>query len=508
MKPRLGRMLGWVTVALLCAAQCWATEPLVQIQSGDLPIILSAPHGGNQAIPEVDVRKGEGLPKTHGSGFFTGRDGGTQELALQVAQAIEQRFGKKPYYVIAGAHRKYIDFNRPAEIAYEDPDAKPTYDRYHDALAEACSAVQKKFQRGLLLDLHGQGSAKDTVFRGTRDGKTVKLLRERFGELAHNGEASLFARLKAGGWKVHPDPLDGKEQNGFRGGYIVQTYGSHERFGIDAIQLEFGVDFRRDAKQRQQTANQLAAAIADYAANFLGIPTEETTNSKVIKIAIYQGAGTGDGKGRAALARLLSANEKLRVYGITPEEVRAGKLRDYDVVIHPGGSGSGQGKDLGPTGREQVRAFVEQGGGYVGICAGAYLATCDYDWSIGILDAKVVDREHWARGYGNVELSVSDQGRKLLEVERERIPIYYHQGPLLAPANHPDIEDFHCLAKFETEIAKNGAPAGVMTGCTAIASSEYRKGRVICFSPHPEKTKGQEELLLRGILWAAKFSDN
>jgi glutamine amidotransferase-like uncharacterized protein/N-formylglutamate amidohydrolase len=508
MRLRFGMMLGWMTVALLCAGRSWATEPLVQIQSGDLPIILSAPHGGSLAIPEVDVRKGEGLPKANGSGFFTGRDGGTQELALQVAQAIEQRFGKKPYYVIAGAHRKYIDFNRPAEIAYEDPDAKATYDRYHDALAEACTAVQKKFQRGLLLDIHGQGSAKDTVFRGTHDGKTVKLLRERFGEQAHHGEESLFARLKAGGWKVHPDPLDGKEQNGFRGGYIVQTYGSHERFGIDAIQLEFGADFRRDTLQRQKTADVLAAAIADYAASFLGIPTEETTDHNVIRVAIFQGAGTGNGTGREALARLLSANQKLRVYGISADEIRAGKLRDYDVVLHPGGSGSAQGKDLGPTGREQVRAFVEQGGGYVGICAGAYLATCDYDWSLGILDAKVVDRAHWARGFGNVELSVSDHGRKLFEVEPERISIYYHQGPLLAPANHPDIEDFHCLAKYETEIAKNGAPSGVMIGCTAIASSTYRKGRVICYSPHPEKTKGQEEMLLRGIFWAAKASEN
>src|SRR5690606_4591335 len=212
--------------------------------------------------------------KTRGSGFVTSRDRGTQELALQVAQAIEKRFGKKPYFVVAGAHRKYIDFNRPPEIAYEEPDAKPTYDRYHGALIEACTAVQKRFHRGLLLDLHGQGMAKDTVFRGTHDGKTVTLLRQRFGEQAHVGEASLFARLKAHGWKIHPDPLNGREQSGYRGGYIVQTYGSHARFGIDAIQLEFGADFR-DAKQREQTADTLAAAIAEYAASFLDIPLAE-----------------------------------------------------------------------------------------------------------------------------------------------------------------------------------------------------------------------------------------
>jgi hypothetical protein len=119
-----------------------------------------------------------------------------------------------------------------------------------------------------------------------------------------------------------------------------------------------------------------------------------------------------------------------------------------------------------------------------------------------------VDREHWARGFGDVEIALSGAGRKLLEADGERFSIYYHQGPLLAPANHPDIGDFDSLATYETEIAKNGAPSGVMPGCTAIASGEYQKGRVICFSPHAERTKGQEQLLLRGILWAAKFSAN
>lgn len=248
----------------------------VRTQVGELPIILSAPHGGKLDVPDVDIRKGEGL-KTGGSGFVASRDTGTEELAEQVADSIAKRFGKKPYFVIACSHRKYLDPNRPPEIAYEDADAKPIYEAYHSALRNACRDVQKTFRKGLLLDLHGQGTAKDTVFRGTQNGKTVTLLRERFGETAHVGETSLFGRLKTHGWKVHPDPFDGREQSGFTGGYIVQTYGSHQGFGIDAIQLEFGADFR--AKDvRVKTAATLTNAVADYSANFLDLQVSATSS--------------------------------------------------------------------------------------------------------------------------------------------------------------------------------------------------------------------------------------
>ncbi len=189
---------------------------------------------------------------------------------------------------------------------------------------------------------------------------------------------------------------------------------------------------------------------------------------------------------------------------LLPDDVRAGRLAEFDVLIQPGGSGSGQAKALGEDGRAKIRSFVEAGGGYVGVCAGSYLATCDYDWSLGILDAKVVDRKHWDRGFGKVDVGFNEAGRSRLGVAEERLPIYYHQGPLLAPAGNPSIDDYEPLATFEGEIAKNGAPRGVMPGTTAIAAGRFGQGQVICFSPHPEKTAGQARLLVRAVLLASK----
>lgn len=242
------------------------TDKLVAIQAGEIPIILSAPHGGTFPVPNTSPRKGEGIPAGP-KGFFTGRDSGTEELCLEVSAAIAVRLKHKPYHVIAKFHRKFIDSNRPSEIGYEDPDAKSVYDAYHGALENFCRDVQHKHRRGLLLDIHGQGSARDTVFRGTQNGKTVTLLRQRFGESAHVGPESLFGTLNTLGWNVHPRSEE-REQAGFTGGYIVQTYGSHQGHGIDAIQLEFGADFRSPSN-RKRTADTLAEAVELYRTRYL-----------------------------------------------------------------------------------------------------------------------------------------------------------------------------------------------------------------------------------------------
>ncbi|MFN5275129.1 MAG: hypothetical protein ACK5E3_18155 [Planctomycetota bacterium] len=269
----------WLTISIVPTAYSQETksapkvmesddiEELVMVSEGTLPIVLSAPHGGTLKIAGVDVRQGQGMA-TGPSGFFTGRDGGTSELAVAVAQALEKQTGKKPYMVVSKAHRKYLDPNRPSEIAYEDSDAAPVYQRYHGTLQRYCKEVLQKYRTGLLLDIHGQGSSSKTVYRGTGNGKTVVRLKERFGESAHSGDQSFFGMLNRFGWQVYPYPADGKEQSGFTGGYIVQTHGSHRPSGLDAIQLEFGSEYR-DKENRSKTADVLTQAIIEYMREYI-----------------------------------------------------------------------------------------------------------------------------------------------------------------------------------------------------------------------------------------------
>lgn len=223
-----------------------------------------------------------------------------------------------------------------------------------------------------------------------------------------------------------------------------------------------------------------------------------------IRIVCLDVHGTGTaGVAPKNLLRCLGEAAEFSFRTAGPAEFRDTVLGECDVVVCPGGSGSGQSKLLGDEGRRAIQEFVHRGGGYVGICAGAYLATAHYPWSLAILDAEVRDTRHWARGTGSVVLEISPAGRRLLGTDDATIDCYYGQGPLLAPGNRDDLPDYERLATYGTEIAKNGAPGGVMVGTTAIAAGTFGRGRVICFSPHPEKTAGLEDFIRRGTRWAA-----
>ncbi len=242
-------------------------ESLIFVQAGELPIILSAPHGGRKTVHGIEPRTGETVPTRSGE-FVVTRDLGTEELTTLIALGLERRLGKRPYVVTLLAHRKYLDPNRPAEVAYEAAPAKVVYDAYHAALNKFCREVQTKHRSGLLLDIHGQQTLPDAVARGSKHGKTVILLRERFGEAAHIGEASFFGRLRSAGLKVFPDPLNGQDHPKFTGGYIVQTYGSHQGFGLDAMQLEFGSELR-SVENRPATADAVVDSIVRFCGDYL-----------------------------------------------------------------------------------------------------------------------------------------------------------------------------------------------------------------------------------------------
>ncbi|MBL9092692.1 MAG: N-formylglutamate amidohydrolase [Planctomycetaceae bacterium] len=248
------------------AAKAAPSDPLIDVRRGTIPIIICAPHGGGDKIPEVSQRKQKPVDPPRGTPkWVTGADVRTRELAQKIVADLETRLGGKPYFVMARFHRRYIDANRAPEHSYEDDDAKFYYDAYHDAAAEFCAEVQKKFGAGLVFDVHGQASFKDEILIGTVGGVTVKLLLERHGRGALVGREGLVGRMLDAGLKVKP-ALDSETLNvaaGLNGGYTVQTYGSHRPTALDAIQLEYGTDLRSPEKL-DDTARRSAEAIAGF----------------------------------------------------------------------------------------------------------------------------------------------------------------------------------------------------------------------------------------------------
>jgi N-formylglutamate amidohydrolase len=260
-------LTGWLQAEAL-AQSVLEAERLLTLTTGNLPLVLVAPHGGREAIPGIGIRQGNGVPQ-----FKTGRDHNTAELAEAIALKLGQMSGAKPFLVIARFHRKYIDANRTSIEAYEALEAQPYYGAFHSAVDEACKQIRQVWGRGLLLDIHGQAAEANVIFRGTMHGKSVTDLVQRFGRQAMTGRHSILGQLALSGYKILPEPSVNDRESRYSGGHTVQTYGSHRATRIDAIQLEFGTRLRARGNV-DQTAVDVAAAIRVFAKEYLPIKLE------------------------------------------------------------------------------------------------------------------------------------------------------------------------------------------------------------------------------------------
>jgi hypothetical protein len=225
-----------------------------------------------------------------------------------------------------------------------------------------------------------------------------------------------------------------------------------------------------------------------------------------IKVAVYNDSGVGSGDA-AKFEACLTDTTKYRCTEVLGADIRNGILNNFDIILFPGGSGSGESASLGSEGLDSVRSFIYRGGGYYGTCAGSYLASADYTWSLHIINTKVIDKAHWNRGNGTVIVDFSEEGKEFYGLSQDSVHVEYRQGALMAPNNVDTLPGYIKLGTFATEIALNGAPTGVMVGTTAYAQTCFGKGRVIVLSPHPEITDSLHYMVQRNVDWVGDKSN-
>lgn len=225
-----------------------------------------------------------------------------------------------------------------------------------------------------------------------------------------------------------------------------------------------------------------------------------------LRFAVYDGEGAG--RPMPFIVDIQEGIQDAVGYPLSPEEMAAGALEGFDVVLFPGGMASHQFDALGAEGREAVVRFVRSGGGYVGICAGAYMAaSAPYQWGLSLLDAGIIDHDHWARGIGPVEVELSPLGLELFGDFHGRQILHYGQGPIVAPALRPELPDYEVLAWYRSGIGENGADPEVMVDTPAIIRGSFGEGRVLASSGHAEWSSGLESFLLRYFEWAGGLRD-
>lgn len=286
---------------------------------------------------------------------------------------------------------------------------------------------------------------------------------------------------------------------------ILETTFQHQRLPIRT----------RQHRVMMSVALKQLGMIEDDCVDVL-IPPESDRSDQVF-VGLYDGEGSSE-RGVENVTRAFDAAPEVTVVHLGPADIRTDVLSQFDVVVFGGGSGSKQARTIDKDGATSVRSFVKNGGGYVGICAGAYLCSAHYDWSLNLVDTRVFTgtreveklgpKQMWYRGkFTSQKMQLTEKGREVFPEIPEHVDVRYQNSPIVSPKNFPGLKAYTPLAYFRSEQVLYPPQKGTMINTPAIVSGMFGKGRVISISPHPEATKGLESMVATAVKAVARRRD-
>lgn len=289
MKWKASMLVIWLAICghaqdLVLGNSVFGQGNFVEYIPGELPLILSVPHGGRM-IPEEIPNRRKGV---------TDMDANTQELARTIAAVIHAQTGEHIHLVICRLHRSKLDANRDlTEAAQGNGLAEQAWREHHDFIEQACAASVKQFGVAFLVDLHGHGHPDSRVELGYLldpydladcdealnessyvNGSSLKWIAER-SELTHSellrGSHSLGALLEQNGFLATPSPrMPVPTAPFFRGGFTVARHCDAGR-NVTGLQIEANRPRLRDtAENRLKFAHALVSSLDEFFSKHLG----------------------------------------------------------------------------------------------------------------------------------------------------------------------------------------------------------------------------------------------
>lgn len=208
-----------------------------------------------------------------------------------------------------------------------------------------------------------------------------------------------------------------------------------------------------------------------------------------LKVGVYADRGPG-GIGAVEWFRLVAESPEMDLRLLDGARVRAGALDGLDLFVMPGGSSKTEFETLGTNGVERLRAFVRNGGGYVGTCAGCCLLMDGPDRRARMMPWNTTGSEESTMF---PTFALNAKGAKALGLKEGPHVMRYHGGPFLWPTTNR-IADAHLelWGTFDAEATFRGRVNSKkrMYGAGAIVGGTYGKGRVFVTSAHPEYFNG------------------
>jgi N-formylglutamate amidohydrolase len=255
----------------------------IEYIAGNIPLIISVPHGGDLSPSEIPNRV---------CGDETVTDSYTTELVRELSAAINKITGCYPHVIICNLKRTKLDANRELETAAcGNQWAEIAWNEYHQYLDAASLKVTQESGKGLCIDLHGHGHAIQRLELGylltaaqlrysdfTLNTATYKsyssilnLINTNILGLSHSellrGMSSLgtlFAIKNVPSVPSIDDPFPLSGESYFSGGYNTDRHGSKTQGTIDGIQVECNQDIRFTSTARKDFASKAAIVFLNY----------------------------------------------------------------------------------------------------------------------------------------------------------------------------------------------------------------------------------------------------
>lgn len=249
----------------------------IEYYKGNAPLILSAPHGGDEMPDNIETRT---------KGVFD-KDDYTLELTQLIIKEFYKQTSLTPYGVISHISRLKVDINREKQEAYEDENAKVPYDTFHKFIKDSRIEIEEEFGRGLYIDIHGQSHPKAYLeFGYLLDNDILKIhdtqLRKHHHKSSLNtlgnfskecfidqlrGPHSMGSLMCNEGYDSIPSiklPY-ASDGNYFEGAYDTIRYGSLDGGNINGIQIEFPYkDVRDTTLNREKCAEAFVRSIIKF----------------------------------------------------------------------------------------------------------------------------------------------------------------------------------------------------------------------------------------------------
>lgn len=248
------------------------------VQYGNMPLVISVPHGGNIAPDSIATRTCPGIT--------TVTDSYTIELAKAIDSVFMADYGLHPSLIITHLKRSKLDQNRPLpEANCNKEQTVDIWNRFHNSIDTALQLASKQWSQSLYIDLHGHGHSNQRLELGyllsddeLRNPATILPAKTSIASLIASSKKSVedlligknaFGTIIASkGIPAVPsmqDKAPTATESYFDGGYNTKRYTSTSTYpNVFGWQIESNKDVRFSATQRSLFAKALAASVMEY----------------------------------------------------------------------------------------------------------------------------------------------------------------------------------------------------------------------------------------------------